>query len=123
MLQVISILLENKPGALMRVGGLLTQVAFKEGDDVKAGQLLFQIDPRPYRATLDQADFSNADLTGATFGHTNFRDVGLAGCCFRAANLFSCDLEDIILHEADFTAAALTKSYLTNSRLRSASSR
>lgn len=39
-----------------QVGGLLTQVAFKEGEDVKAGQLLFQIDPRPYRAALDQAN-------------------------------------------------------------------
>jgi multidrug efflux system membrane fusion protein len=38
-----------------QVGGLLTQVAFKEGEDVKAGQLLFQIDPRPYRAALDQS--------------------------------------------------------------------
>ena len=38
-----------------QVGGLLSTVAFKEGDDVTAGQLLFQIDPRPYQAVLDQA--------------------------------------------------------------------
>jgi multidrug efflux system membrane fusion protein len=38
-----------------QVGGLLQQVAFKEGDEVKQGQLLFQLDPRPYRAALDQA--------------------------------------------------------------------
>lgn len=38
-----------------QVGGLLSKVAFKEGDDVTAGQLLFQIDPRPYQAVLDQA--------------------------------------------------------------------
>src|SRR5256885_5566377 len=35
--------------------GTLTRVAFHEGDDVAAGQLLFQIDPRPFQATLDQA--------------------------------------------------------------------
>ena len=38
-----------------RVDGTIDRVAFTEGDDVKAGQLLAQIDPRPYQATLDQA--------------------------------------------------------------------
>lgn len=38
-----------------QVTGILTQVAFREGDDVAAGQLLFQIDPRPFAAALDQA--------------------------------------------------------------------
>src|SRR6266480_2745531 len=37
-----------------RSGGL-SRVAFREGDDVAAGQLLFQIDPRPFRAALEQA--------------------------------------------------------------------
>ena len=38
-----------------QVSGLLQRVGFKEGDEVKQGQILFQIDPRPYRAALDQA--------------------------------------------------------------------
>lgn len=38
-----------------QVGGILTSVAFKEGDEVRAGQVLFQIDPRSYRAALEQA--------------------------------------------------------------------
>ena len=29
-----------------QVGGLLTRVAFREGDEVRAGQVLFQVDPR-----------------------------------------------------------------------------
>jgi len=37
------------------VTGVLTQVAFREGDDVAAGQVLFQIDARPFQAALDQA--------------------------------------------------------------------
>jgi multidrug efflux system membrane fusion protein len=38
-----------------QVAGILQRVAFKEGDEVKQGQVLFQVDPRPYRAALDQA--------------------------------------------------------------------
>src|SRR5712671_5185879 len=38
-----------------QVTGILTRVAFREGDDVAAGQLLFQIEPRPFQATLEQA--------------------------------------------------------------------
>jgi multidrug efflux system membrane fusion protein len=38
-----------------QVSGILQRVAFKEGDEVKQGQVLFQLDPRPYRATLEQA--------------------------------------------------------------------
>jgi membrane fusion protein, multidrug efflux system len=38
-----------------QVAGILQRVGFKEGDEVKQGQVLFQVDPRPYRAALDQA--------------------------------------------------------------------
>ncbi len=38
-----------------QVGGVLTAVHFKEGDEVKKGQVLFEIDPRPFKAALDQA--------------------------------------------------------------------
>ncbi|HTL95640.1 MAG TPA: efflux RND transporter periplasmic adaptor subunit [Gemmatimonadaceae bacterium] len=38
-----------------QVGGILTHIDFKEGDDVKQGQVLFQIDPRPFEAVLQQA--------------------------------------------------------------------
>jgi membrane fusion protein (multidrug efflux system) len=46
-----------------RAAGILQQRAFREGSEVKAGQLLFQIDPAPYRATLAsvQAQLARAE--------------------------------------------------------------
>ena len=38
------------------VWGYLEKVNFKEGSLVKKGEVLFEIDPRPYKALLDQAD-------------------------------------------------------------------
>lgn len=38
-----------------KVSGELQALYFKEGEEVKAGQVLAQIDPRSYRAALDQA--------------------------------------------------------------------
>jgi multidrug efflux system membrane fusion protein len=38
-----------------QIGGIIRQVNFKEGDEVKSNALLFTIDPRPTQAALDQA--------------------------------------------------------------------
>ena len=38
-----------------QVAGILTHVDFTEGQEVHKGQLLFQIDPRPYQDTYNQA--------------------------------------------------------------------
>jgi RND family efflux transporter MFP subunit len=45
-----------------RVSGYLVKIAFKDGQMVKRGDQLFQIDPRPFQIALDQA---RADLQRA----------------------------------------------------------
>ena len=39
-----------------QVSGPIVRVAFREGQDVEKGQVLFQIDPRPFQAALSRAE-------------------------------------------------------------------
>jgi RND family efflux transporter MFP subunit len=47
-----------------QVTGYLLRQDYKEGSFVKKGQLLFEIDPRPFQAALDQADGQVAQFEG-----------------------------------------------------------
>lgn len=53
-----------------RIAGVLLKRTYKEGSEVKAGQLLFEIDPAPYKAALDNA---LANLAQAQATYTNNR--------------------------------------------------
>jgi len=59
----------NTVSVRARVAGEITRIAFKEGQDVCQGDLLFTIDPRPYQAVLQGAladlDRDNARLKSA----------------------------------------------------------
>ncbi len=46
---------EHSVAVRPQISGVLTAVQFKEGDYVKQGQLLFQIDPRPLQAAVEQS--------------------------------------------------------------------
>ena len=39
-----------------RVSGYIKRVTFAEGKEVKKGEVLFEIDPRPYQADLARAE-------------------------------------------------------------------
>jgi multidrug efflux system membrane fusion protein len=65
------------------VGGELTRVSFKEGENVRKGQLLFSIDPRPYQAALlqaqaalarDEANLRNAQSEAARYAELVKKD-------------------------------------------------
>jgi membrane fusion protein, multidrug efflux system len=67
-----------------RVSGYIVDVPFKEGDVVHKGDLLFQIDPRPYQDVYDQASGqlqqakANQQLQDLTFGRQqHLRETGV----------------------------------------------
>ena len=64
-------------------GGQLVRVSFKEGEEVRRGQLLFTIDPRPYQASLaqaqanlarDEAQLKNAEVQAARYAELVKKD-------------------------------------------------
>jgi membrane fusion protein (multidrug efflux system) len=62
-----------------RVTGIVQKRMFREGSDVKAGQVLFAIDPAPYQATVDSAKAAlakaQANTLQATAQATRFKPL------------------------------------------------
>lgn len=69
----------NSVDVRARVSGYLVQMPFKEGAEVKQGNLLFEIDPRPYKAQYDQAqgqvNLYKAQLALAKANYARDQDV------------------------------------------------
>jgi RND family efflux transporter MFP subunit len=61
-----------------RVSGQITRIAFREGVEVKQGQFLFEIDPRPFQAALSQAKGQEA-RAAATFTNAQTERARAAG--------------------------------------------
>ena len=59
-----------------QVSGRLTQIHFTDGVDVKTGDVLFTIDPRPYQAQLHQAEANLAQAeAGLSLAKSSFARV------------------------------------------------
>jgi multidrug efflux system membrane fusion protein len=69
----------NSVAVKARVDGQIIQVGFKEGDRVRKGDVLFQIDPRPFQAALAQARANlakdQAQLTRAQSQDVRYQDL------------------------------------------------
>lgn len=73
-----------------RVDGQIVKLAFSEGQDVKAGAPLLEIDPRPFQAALEQAQATKqkdeAQLANAQSDMT--RSAALVGSGYRAVQTY-----------------------------------
>jgi multidrug efflux system membrane fusion protein len=59
-----------------QVSGRITQIHFTDGANIKIGDLLFTIDPRPYQTQLDQAEANVAQAEAAlSLAKVNFARV------------------------------------------------
>jgi multidrug efflux system membrane fusion protein len=74
-----SVTASNTVSVRSRVDGQLTQINFKEGQNVNAGELLAVIDPRPYQTALDQAQANlfrdQAQLKDAQLNYERFKSL------------------------------------------------
>lgn len=68
---------QDKVSVSSDVGGRIVQVAVVENQHVKAGDLLFRIDPEPYRIAVEQANaaIASAQVTVATL-QSSYRGTG-----------------------------------------------
>jgi multidrug efflux system membrane fusion protein len=81
----------NSVSIVPRVTGYLVKMPFKEGSEVKKGDLLFVVDPRPYEAQFDQAkaqvvlDQASLDLAKSTLARYQALDKSTPGAVSKQA--------------------------------------
>lgn len=99
-----------------RVSGYLSGIFFEGGELVAAGDLLFEIDPRPFRAALAQAEaqlaaaLAQRDLAEIELGRAEElfeRNAGPESNAQRRRAELQVALADVALHEARIASARL----------------
>ncbi|MDM8350002.1 efflux RND transporter periplasmic adaptor subunit [Pseudomonas sp. sp1636] len=99
-----------------RVSGFIDRVAFAEGSLVKQGDLLFQIDPRPFQAEVKRLE---AQLQQARASQARTASEARRGERLRQSNAISAELADArssAAQEAQATVAGI-QAELDNARL------
>jgi RND family efflux transporter MFP subunit len=56
----------NSTTLVARVQGFVQEIKYKDGDAVKAGQVLFVIEPKPYQLALEQAEAGQSSAAAST---------------------------------------------------------
>jgi multidrug efflux system membrane fusion protein len=99
-----------------RVSGFIDRVAFDEGSLVKKGDLLFQIDPRPFQAEVKRLE---AQLQQARASQTRTLSEARRGERLRKSNAISAELADARASAAQEAQAAVAgiQAELDNARL------
>jgi membrane fusion protein, multidrug efflux system len=105
---------EDKVSLSAEVGGRIVEVAVKENQPVKAGDLLFRLDPAPYRLAVDQANAAIAGAQVQVIGlQTNFANSGVDIDSAR---------EDVSFFEKEYRRQSelMQRGFTTRARLQSA---
>ena len=105
---------QDKVSVSAEVGGRIIEVAVKENQQVKVGDLLFRMDPEPYKIAVAQAD--------ATIASAQVRRVGLQTDYSITGNDIDAAHEDIGFFEKEYRRQSelMERGFTTRARLQSA---
>jgi membrane fusion protein, multidrug efflux system len=105
---------QDKVSISAEVGGRIVEVAVRENENVNAGDLLFRIDPEPYRIAIEQADASIAAAqVRVTALETEYQTTGVDIDSAR---------EDVAFFEKEYQrqSALMQDGFTTRARLQAA---
>lgn len=105
-----------------RVSGFLEKIAYKEGDLVRDGQLLFQLDPKPFQAQLEaargelqaqKARFTTAEATLARVKPLAAQNALSQADLDKAQGEYDASKAAVFAAQAKVTEAELNRGYAT----------